>query len=377
MFLRTVSIVSPRFVLAVLSIAFAGAAACSNDDDDDGNKASGGSAGSAGIPNTVGSGGTGGLAGTGGVTGSGAVGGSAGAGATGGSGGVGGAPDAGSVCEGFDGGGVGTDGGLETEAQITTLGPYPVESFDGAGSANYKTMTVYYPGCGTPGPFPVIAMSPGWQEGKDIFGDWGRFLASHGFVAAAYTPNDLNDLPPVRATSLGALLDTVKAENTRSGSPLKGKLDTSKLVVMGHSMGGGGTIVAASQIPSLKAVIALCPWLPAPIPADKVPTLIFGADNDPLAPLHTPEPGGNPTNGLLIYNTITGPKTLVQFSGTGFGQHFVANSPLLDPNVFPDSKSAGRTALAWLRIFVNGDSRYDQYIKKEPNMTDLKRSSVP
>jgi pimeloyl-ACP methyl ester carboxylesterase len=357
-------------------MAFAGAAACSSGDDD--NPAKGGSAGSAGVPNTIGSGGTGGLAGTGGITGSGAAGGSAGAGATGGSGGAGGAPDAGSACDGFDGGAVGNDGGLETEAQLTALGPYPVQSFEGGGTANYKSTTVYYPGCGTRGPFPVIAMSPGWQEGKDIFEHWGTFLASHGFVAAAYTPNDLNDLPTVRATSLGALLDSVKTENTRNGSPLKGKLDTSKLVVMGHSMGGGGTIVAASQIPSLKAVIALCPWLPAPIPDDKVPTLIFGADNDPLAPLHTPEPSGPPTNGLLIYNTITPSKTLVQFSGTGFGQHFVANDPLLENHtLFPASPSSARIALAWLRIFVNGDKRYEQYLTKDADMTDFKKSLKP
>ncbi len=62
-------------------------------------------------------------------------------------------------------------------------------------------------------------------------------------------------------------------------SSVRSRVDSSRLGVMGHSMGGGGTLEAAKDRPSLKAAIPLTGWnLDKTWPEVRTPTLIVGAD---------------------------------------------------------------------------------------------------
>jgi hypothetical protein len=295
------------------------------------------------------------------------------AGGTGGSGGsTGGSGGSTGGSGGSTGGTGGFAGNLETEAELTAMGPYPVQSYtltpswannavkDTNTNQNLPGVIVYYPGGSAAPPFKAVATSPGWQEGKDMWSAWGGFLASHGFVLMAYTPQNLNDLPSARATALGTVIQELRNENGRNGGPLSGKIDTSSFVVMGHSMGGGGALLSTQDGLPLSAAIGLCPWSGGSnIPNDHVPSLIFAATNDPLA--------APATNGLMMYNSIPGgDKAYAEFAGSGLNQHFVANVPASDSSVFPNAKSVGRIGLAWLRIYVNHDARYKTYIHQDP-----------
>jgi len=88
-------------------------------------------------------------------------------------------------------------------------------------------------------------------------------------------------------------------------------------------MGGGGAQLAAVMEPTLKAVIALCPWLDNLVlePDDlnhSVPTLIFSGQYDVTAPpsLHA--------NIHYNYTPSTTDKLLFEVE---YGDHFVANGP--------------------------------------------------
>ena len=66
-------------------------------------------------------------------------------------------------------------------------------------------------------------------------------IASHGFlVVTTAGPPPQEGAPRKQATAadLTAAVDWVEAENKRDGSPLKGKIETRKIAVMGQSCGG-------------------------------------------------------------------------------------------------------------------------------------------
>jgi dienelactone hydrolase len=234
---------------------------------------------------------------------------------------------------------------------------------------DYVNPTVYY-SADAPSPAPGVVVIPGWTETQSAISQWGTFLASHGFIvmmvdtAANGVANTGTPLPPDRANGLMEGVKTLQAENTRSGSPIAGKLDTTRMVVMGHSMGGGGTLIAASGastqdanlVSSLKGAIGLCPWNPSPSYGnDLVPSLMFDGTADGLVSVGA---GGMATAEYASIPSTT-PKMYVEYNG---GTHFVANTPL---GGAPTDVVTARIGLSWLEVHVMGDSRYQQFLVKD------------
>lgn len=118
------------------------------------------------------------------------------------------------------------------------------------------------------GTYPGIVISDG-SMGTRWMIDWiGRQLTSYGYVTICFTPpNTLSMDTQQWAQGCNKAIATLKSENTRCLSPMRGLLNADKFGVMGHSMGGAGVIEAASANPGIDAVVALAP----------------GADNGSLA----------------------------------------------------------------------------------------------
>jgi alpha-beta hydrolase superfamily lysophospholipase len=165
--------------------------------------------------------------------------------------------------------------------------------------------------------------------------------------------NSTGDQPSQRSTALMAAVDTLKAENTRSGSAVSGKMSTC-MVVMGHSMGGGGSLIAAnSNSAALKGVIGLSPYGGGSSSGSiSVPTLLFVSTSDPLA---TPSGHVKPAYNGMPASTM---KMYLEFPG---GAHDIAQFPngtrATDPTV-------ARYGLSWLKFNVEGDTRYRQFLSK-------------
>jgi alpha-beta hydrolase superfamily lysophospholipase len=255
-------------------------------------------------------------------------------------------------------------GPAPTAASAAKQGPYKVMSYTSGipSGQDYVTPTIYY-ATDAPGAGPGVVVIPGFTETQGALNQWGTFLASYGFVVmmidtAASGVANTSVMPPGRANGLMEGVATLIAENKRQGSPAVGKIDTSRLVIMGHSMGGGGTLIAANAHASeIKAAIGLNPWNPGgTYPMDTAPTLVFDGTADTLVP---------PSQGKPEYDSIpaTTPKAYVEFNG---GSHFVALTPLgmtaTDPVV-------ARLGLSWLEVHVMGDMRYQQFIMKDSSMS--------
>jgi len=90
-----------------------------------------------------------------------------------------------------------------------------------------------------------VIFTPGFGGGSSTMLSWGEFFASHGFISMVIGPNDeINDSHEQRALGLLDAIQTIKAENWRSDSPLNNLIDTTRFILAGYSMGGGASQIA-------------------------------------------------------------------------------------------------------------------------------------
>jgi pimeloyl-ACP methyl ester carboxylesterase len=230
---------------------------------------------------------------------------------------------------------------------LTNPGPYEVATLDETdgirNGPDYAGATIYYPVNATP-PFASVALVTGFLSSPEDIEEWGPFYASHGIIAINIGTNSGLDLPPIRAAALLDALETLRQENTRNQSPLEGSIDIDKFAVSGWSMGGGGAQIAATLDPSIKAVVALCPWLGSGTQLDhESPVLIFSGQDDVVAPpnLHA---------NVHYENTpLTTQKVLFEIEN---GSHSVANTPNGADGVI------GKIALSWIQLYVDDNTCY-------------------
>ncbi|MEU1725989.1 alpha/beta hydrolase family protein [Actinomadura sp. ATCC 39365] len=211
--------------------------------------------------------------------------------------------------------------------------------------------TVYYPTDTSQGTFGAIAISPGYTATWSSLAWLGPRIASHGFVVIGIETTTIYDQPASRGRQLLAALDYLT-----SGSPtaVRSRIDPSRLAVAGHSMGGGGTLEAADARPSLQAAVPLAPWnLTKSWSGLRVPTMIIGGEADTIAPVAThSEP---------FYQSIPSSveKAYLELNGAS---HF-----------FPQvtNTTMAKSMVAWLKRFVDDDTRYDQFLCPAPRGTAI------
>lgn len=216
-------------------------------------------------------------------------------------------------------------------------GPFKTATF------TISTGTVHYPVDADP-PFAAVALCGGFLNTGPEMASWGPFYASHGIVTVITTTTGA-DFPDVRATKLLAAIDALKAENTKSGSPLFGVL-AGRYGTSGYSMGGGGTTLASSRDAGLKSSVGLAPWAPTGSGVT-VPTLLLCGSSDGTAPCSM----SRDAYGGIAAST---PKMMVSIPSA---THF---------NWFgPDQAGggiSGETALAFQKVFLEGDERWKPFL---------------
>ena len=129
-------------------------------------------------------------------------------------------------------------------------------------SAGYQSARVSYP-CGLKNAnYPATTLTGGFINTKDQMYWLADHLTSQGFIVITMTPTNILGTPPIWATAHKAGITTLKNEMSRSSSPIRGKVDLSKLGIMGFSMGGGGALLAAADLKTqIKTAVPLAPFL--------------------------------------------------------------------------------------------------------------------
>jgi dienelactone hydrolase len=215
--------------------------------------------------------------------------------------------------------------------------------------SEFGDATIYYP-VGTPGPIGGVAIAPGFTERQSHIEWWGPRLASHGYAVLVLDTNDPRERPDARAAALLAAVDLLRRENTRMGSRLFGRIAVDRMAVMGHSMGGGGALLAATRSGAdLRAVIPFTSWEPdADFSSIVAPTLLIAGESDDIA-----EVGEHAWRHFTSIPAST-PKVYMEVEG---GDHFIA-----DTNRGRDLATIGRYALAWLKLHLDGEEQYRDFL---------------
>ncbi|MFD3520393.1 alpha/beta hydrolase [Streptomyces sp. NPDC058653] len=200
--------------------------------------------------------------------------------------------------------------------------------------------TIYYPTSTADGTFGAVAIAPGFTATQSSMAWLGPRLASQGFVVFTIDTLSTLDQPASRGRQLLAALDHLSQNST-----VRGRIDASRLGVMGHSMGGGGSLEAAKTRTSLKAAIPLTGWnTDKTWPELRTPTLVVGADGDTVAPVAThSEP---------FYESLPGSldKAYLELNGATHSAPSSSNTTI------------AKYSVSWLKRFIDDDTRFEQFL---------------
>jgi dienelactone hydrolase len=262
-------------------------------------------------------------------------------------------PTAGTMAAAGDGGSMAAppaasgDFPKDEPVNVEQKGPHQFKSYtEGLDDPTYASSVMYYPTDATP-PFASAVFSPGFSATKENYQTFlGELLASHGIAMLLTTPTTTGDLPQQRGEDLVAAVAHIAKENEREGSPLKGKLAVDRVCVTGHSMGGGGTLWAATTLGNkIRCAMPLQPWQPGQsFNMVVAPTMFIAAQSDTIAAVAQ--------NAMVFYNSIPASveKYYVEFSGAS---HFLTTNDL---GTSYDGQS--KYMLAFYKIHLEDDMRY-------------------
>ncbi|MEV4414803.1 hypothetical protein [Catellatospora sp. NPDC049609] len=251
-------------------------------------------------------------------------------------------------------------------ADTSVPGSYAVGYVDASVSASGRSFSarIYYPATAAgqnaavaAGRFPAIAFGHGFLQSVSKYYGTMSHLASWGFVVAA--PTSQGSLLPSHsafADDLNAQLTWLVAQDTTAGSRFNAHINTTRLGLSGHSMGGGASVLAASRNPAVTTVANLAaaetnPSAAAAAASVSVPMMLVAGERDGTAPIASHQ--------RPIYHGKPAPKQLRTILG-GFHCGFIESS-----SVFCDSGTITRaTQLTitrrvltdWFRYYLAGDT---------------------
>jgi dienelactone hydrolase len=184
------------------------------------------------------------------------------------------------------------------------------------------TCRVYYPGVAAgqnqtvaTGEFPVIVFGHGFVMGYDAYSNIWNALVPKGYIVVL--PTTESGLSPVHANfggDIAFLAAKMQSEGASNASPFYQRI-APKSGVMGHSMGGGSSFLAAENNTSITTMVTLAAAVtnPSSVTAAAnitIPSLTIAGANDCVAP-----PADHQ---LPMYNALASTcKTYISIVGAG------------------------------------------------------------
>ena len=245
---------------------------------------------------------------------------------------------------------VGTAVGREFQEQV-----YEVRIYDAQPAvAEFSKATIFYPlTLSFNPPYGAVVLVPGYRGTQENYDWWGPALASVGLAVMIIDTNTPEDAFEARKQAHIAAVEFLHAENAKADSPIKGRIDTNKIAIMGHSLGGGAALAAAAELGDrIKAVIPLLPYcceLGTSFTGNygnlTVPTLIFASAEDTIA--------APAEHARALYDSIAAgtPRIYAEFAK---GDHMIAS------NSGEDLLAMGRFTLAFLKLNLDGKANFTE-----------------
>jgi dienelactone hydrolase len=232
-------------------------------------------------------------------------------------------------------------------------GPYAVGRSTVGSPSGYGAGTVFYPTVRTEGQFGVVVLAPGFLAVQGYYRWLAERVASHGFVVVTVNFNSIFDQPDPRGTQMAKALQQVVGLSKTMTTPYYGVVDANRQAAMGHSMGGGGTLATVRDNSSLKAAVALAPWHTTKDWSTlQVPTLIISDEKDSIAT--------NSEHSNVFYASFAAslPSAKIELAGA---DHLCG----IQISAEKCKTSLAKYSVAWLKRFVDGDTRYTPFVKNK------------
>ena len=262
--------------------------------------------------------------------------------------------------------------GKPVRSQLFEIGHSSYTWIDSTRNDRPIPVEVYYPALTTgeevpvsPGQFPVLCYGHGFVMDVGSYTNFSDFLVPEGYIFAlsntetGFSPSHLDF-----GLDLSFILNAFKMENNDPGSLFFGAISGMN-AVMGHSMGGGASMLAAASDTIVKAVanFAAANTTPSAISAATditVPALLFSGSGDCVTP---PSQHQEP-----MYDSLASScKTWINI--TGGGHCYFANDNFLctfgenscGPNLTITREEQHDVTfdflLAWLDHFLKGEEQ--------------------
>jgi dienelactone hydrolase len=171
-------------------------------------------------------------------------------------------------------------GGIGKIANAEISSPVPlykyIDSYTTKISANNHITDIYFPKIAnkktSKSSFPIALLLQGANVDKANYSNFARIVASYGFVVVV--PNHPGNRPKIGTglftdtSQIHAVLAQMRLENKNPKSPVTNIVDTEKLGLLGHSLGGAV---------GLSAIANLCIPVLCPNPFNRPKELLAGA----------------------------------------------------------------------------------------------------
>ena len=238
------------------------------------------------------------------------------------------------------------------------------------------TADVHYPDDGAggvavgAGPCPVVVFGHGFSRSRARYADFGRHLASRGFVVIVPDFRGLADHSR-NADDLSACVDWILAQDADASSIFYGRIDAGAIGASGHSAGGMSALVALARDPRL---VTAAPMDPVD-DADLGSTALAGV-RKPVAITYSEDSSCNASGSArTLYAAARPPKRGVLVVGANH----------CDPEMPSDflctltcgAANAGRQALylevvtGWLEMHLRCDPGYEPWVSGAQIQADV------
>ncbi len=233
-------------------------------------------------------------------------------------------------------------------AEPSDPGPFRVSDFSrGLSDRDYASAQIYYPQGSDLRGLPATTLSGGLTNSKEQMSWLAKRLASHGIIAIVFTPtNKFSGSPLTWEKGHKAAFRTLIEQNRSRASAIFQMIDESRIAMMGYSLGGAGSILAAEESSYLvRAVVGICPYNPI-VSSNNIAHLFITGTRDTVA---------SPARILRSFRAMREVKTRA-FAKFKDLDH-------LDPINFGGKHDImARYIISWLKVYLAGDEAYEGYL---------------
>lgn len=260
---------------------------------------------------------------------------------------------------------------LSLQAQPYLIGSRSITFHDDARNRDIAT-NLYYPGTTAgnsatvaAGEFPVLVIGHGFVMSVDAYANlWNHFVPKGYIVALPTTEGGFAPDHDAFGQDIAFIASALQTANTDGASPFYTHVAPTT-ALMGHSMGGGASLLGAASNTAITTVVDLAPaeTNPSAVAACAsitVPTLIFAGSNDCITPIadHTAPMYAALTMECRAFVNITGGGHCY-FAGNNFNCAFgeLTCTPTPDITRAQQHDVVNDFAGLWLDHFLKGDQQ--------------------